>query len=126
VCLAGARWVQDEILEKNPTLDLKVYMVWLPVYFTDRRSAWDEHVMPDSRVAHYWDEERIVGQWLAEHTNENRDGMIYGAYWDRYFLYSPSVTWESSGLSEDSLISHYPIVYNTDDLLAQIEPFLSG
>jgi hypothetical protein len=99
VCVAGARWVQDEILEKNPDSELRVYMVWLPVYYSDVRSAWDENVMPDARVTHYWDEERLVGQWLAEHTSADRDGMIYGAYWDRYFLYSPDATWESGGVS---------------------------
>lgn len=51
---------------------------------------WNGTTMPDSRVIHYWDSERIVGQWFAE----NVDGYE-GIAWDTYYLYGPNAVWET-------------------------------
>ena len=115
--------MQQEVLEKHPALDIRVYTIWLPVYFSDTRSAWDANVMSDERVTHFWDEERIVGQWLVEHTNAGSEGTIYGSYWDRYFLYDGSAAWEADGITEEPLITNYPIIYYNDDLLEQMKSF---
>jgi hypothetical protein len=67
MCRAGARWVQEEILAKHPSPTLRVYAVWLPMVWSDTRRAWESRVLADPRVIHLWDEQRITGQWFAEH-----------------------------------------------------------
>ena len=56
----------------------------------DRRSAWDTEVMPDRRVTHLWDEQRLTGRWFAQHLN-NAQEII----WDGYLLYGPDAKWET-------------------------------
>lgn len=46
--------------------------------------------MPDNRVMHFWDGERIVGRWFAKEI-DGYDGIT----WDAYFLYGPEATWEN-------------------------------
>jgi hypothetical protein len=54
----------------------------------DRRSAWDADVLPDPRVAHFWDASRIAGSWFARNI-EGADGFM----WDTYLLYGPEASW---------------------------------
>ena len=120
MCVAGARWVQDEILTKYPDADLRVYTVWLPVYATDDPSAWDENLLTDRRVTHYWDEKRLVGSWLLEHGNLDGEGTVYNAYWDRFVIYSPKASWESNGFSEAAQSTGAPIIDGRDTFLATL------
>ena len=46
--------------------------------------------MPDTRVMHFWDGERKIGEWFAEQV-EGYDGIV----WDAYYLYGPDATWET-------------------------------
>ena len=48
--------------------------------------------MPDSRVTHLWDGERITGFWFAE--NNYLNGYHHGFVWDSYILFSPDAIWE--------------------------------
>ena len=57
----------------------------------DRHSAWDADVMPDTRVAHFWDASRIAGPWFARNI-ERADGFM----WDTYLLYGPDATWNQA------------------------------
>ena len=68
-CLTGARWVQDEILKKYPNAHFRVYVVWLPVWAGDSPSKWDAALLDDSRVTHFWDDERLVGRWFTQYGN---------------------------------------------------------
>lgn len=45
--------------------------------------------MPDPRVVHYWDGQRLVGAWFAE----NLEGY-QGVVWDAHYLYGPDAAWE--------------------------------
>ncbi len=91
MCLAGARWVQNEILAKQPNAKLRVYTIWLIGLGGERRSNWDPTVLPDPRVLHYWDAERFAGTWFARSV-EGADGYM----WDTYLLYGPNATWEQA------------------------------
>jgi hypothetical protein len=75
-------------LAKNPTAKLRVYVIWLVALGGDRRSTWNPDVMPDLRVAHFWDAERTSGAWFAKHV-EGTDGYM----WDTYLLYGPNAQW---------------------------------
>ena len=60
-------------------------MLW-----SDSRSMWNGTTMPDHRVMHFWDGERVIGQWIAKEI----DGYE-GISWDSYYLYGPDAVWES-------------------------------
>lgn len=55
----------------------------------DAREMWNGTTMPDARVIHFWDGDRKIGQWFAEHV----DGY-QGIAWDAYYLYGPDAVWE--------------------------------
>lgn len=55
----------------------------------DARAMWNGSTMPDSRVAHFWDGDRVAGEWFAKEV----DGYE-GIAWDAYYLYGPDATWE--------------------------------
>jgi hypothetical protein len=82
--------VQSQLLAQNPSAQLRVYAVWLPMLWSDARDMWNGTTMPDDRVIHYWDGEAVIGQWFAEQVEGYR-----GVAWDVYFLYGPDATWES-------------------------------
>ena len=56
----------------------------------DSSDEWDETVMPDLRVLHFWDSELEAARWFARHV----DGYE-GVAWDVYYLYGPDATWNS-------------------------------
>jgi hypothetical protein len=88
--------VQEQILEKNPSANMKVYAVWFPMIPTDSRSrwSWTAGAIDDKRVVHIWDEKKVVGQWLAKQLNYN--GKDSEVLWDAYLLYGPQAQWEST------------------------------
>lgn len=57
----------------------------------DARSTWDLGLLPDARVRHYWDDDRLVGTWFAERV-EGFDGVV----WDAYYLYDAEARWDKS------------------------------
>ena len=80
--------MQQEILEKHPGSDVRVYVVWFNMLSGDSRSGWDECVMSDPRAIHLWDEKRLASRAFV--------GEVEGAaapVWDAYLLYGPEVTW---------------------------------
>lgn len=82
--------MQTQLLAKYPDDQLSVYAVWLRMLAGDSNDEWDETVMPDARVKHFWDGELDVAQWFARQV----DGY-QGVAWDVYYLYGPEATWEA-------------------------------
>lgn len=60
-------------------------MLW-----SDARPMWDGNTMPDIRVTHFWDGNRLAGQWFAKQV----DGYE-GIAWDAYYLYGPDANWKT-------------------------------
>jgi hypothetical protein len=79
--------VRSNILEKYPSSDVRVYVVWFDMITGDSRGLVDRKVLNDHRVANYYDPNRVVGSWFAEHTGSA------GIVWDAYFLYGADATW---------------------------------
>jgi hypothetical protein len=80
--------VQQEILEKHPDSNIKVYVAWVPMLAGDSRSGWDRCAMSDPRATHLWDGKRLATRAFA--------GEVEGAtapVWDAYLLYGPKTTW---------------------------------
>ncbi len=79
--------MRSNILEKYPSSDVRIYVVWFDVLPGDSRGLVDRKVLNDHRVANYYDPNRVVGSWFAEHTGDA------GIVWDAYFLYGPDASW---------------------------------
>lgn len=84
--------MQKTILEKNSSSALAVYLVWTPVQPADNQLAAFEAraLMPDARVRHYWDNNRMLAQ------NYRRilpAGPTCQTVWDVFMLYSAGVKW---------------------------------
>ncbi len=73
--------MRSNILEKYQSSDVRVYVVWFNMLPGDSRDLVDRKVLNDHRVVNYYDPNRVVGTWFAEHTGGG------GIVWDAYFLY---------------------------------------
>jgi hypothetical protein len=95
--------VQEELLSAHSKADLRVYAIWFNMYPTDRRERWPGDVLTDSRVVHYWDEQKSVGAWYAPRTGDMESQMAPGSrglggpvLWDAYLVYGPEARWEDA------------------------------
>ena len=79
------------MLAQRPDARLAVYVVWLPMLAPDSRSEVDAELLPGPRVTHFWDENRIIGRWLAS-TGLGEPGYS-GVVWDAYYLFGPDAVW---------------------------------
>ena len=68
-----------------------MYAVWFSMLGGDSRLGWDPTTLPDGRVEHFWDEERVVGAWFARRVAE-KPGIV----WDVFFLYGPDAAWDDA------------------------------
>ena len=109
--------MQEEILETFPEDELSVFAIWLPMLAGDRRSAWDPDLMPDPRVRHYWDENRVLGRYFAD-----KGASFGGVAWDIYFLYGPDASW--TDVPEPLISSGFTVIGSKDRLLIDIVPLL--
>ena len=67
---------------------MRVYVVWFNMLPADSRDLVDRRVLNDQRVTNYYDSNRVVGAWFAEHSDAGG-----GMTWDAYFLYGRDATW---------------------------------
>lgn len=79
--------MRSNILEKYPSSDVRVFVVWFDMLPGDSRGLVDRKVLNDHRVANYYDPNHVVGSWFAEHTGDA------GIVWDAYFLYGADASW---------------------------------
>lgn len=91
MCVIGASWVRENILEKYPDADLEVYAVWFNMIPGDRRERWNPDLLSDKRVSHYWDEDRLLGSWITKNVPDcDHLGPID---WDSYYLFDTDGKW---------------------------------
>ena len=88
----------------------------------DSRSAWRSGALPDRRVTHLWDEQRLAAQWFSRHV-EQTEGLV----WDTYMLYSPDANWANMETAPEPLISSGATVVNKRAALeSSLLPLLDG
>ncbi len=58
--------MRERILDREPSRDLRLYVVWLHQRVTDERGEIDESIVADPRVTQYWDGVGITGTYFAE------------------------------------------------------------
>ena len=94
---ARARWAQ-RTLERNPEIDLNVYVVW-----ASRSGGGDALApptmgpTPDDRITAYWDDdEQLAGRWFGSRFGsgrENERGFKVLIAFDVYYLFGPDARW---------------------------------
>lgn len=111
----GARWVQENIVEKYRDTALTTYVVWLPILPSDRRDAWRADLVFGAGVTHYWDGSRLVGKWM---TGNVKGCVSLGPVaWDSFYLVDASAEWgESFG---PILSCGAPVIVKSDALAAE-------
>jgi len=102
--------VRSNILEKYPASDVRVYVVWFNMMPGDSRALVDRKVLNDHRVANYYDPNRVVGSWFAEHSGGS------GIVWDAYFLYGANASWTDE--PGPLVSSDGPVIGSSEELAA--------
>jgi hypothetical protein len=115
--------VQKEILEKSRSPKLRVYVIWFSMLPTDARSrwSWTGGVLTDSRVVHFWDEQRTLGRWFAR--QENPQDETPGIVWDAFYLYGPDARWDAK--LEPPVASGATVRDEADKLREKLVPLLT-
>ena len=86
----GARAVCENVLEKFPTANISVLIVWIPILAED---TFDSAIQPikflsDNRIHHFYDNDRMAGKSIAESV-----GWTGNIAWDIYLFYEPLTEW---------------------------------
>ena len=108
--------MQEQILERYPDADLRVYVVWLPVLAQDSRFEVDD-LVADPRATHYWDNDQVVSDGLSE-----AFGFGGGVVWDVIFAFRPDATWDHD--PPKPLASGAPVVSEIGKLESALAPYL--
>lgn len=91
-CRKNAGELQREVLAKNKTDDLEVFIVWLKVLQKDDEAAVAEAMqkISDPRVHHFWDPERVLNAQLLDAIMFDVKLRLY----DIFLLYDGAALWE--------------------------------
>jgi hypothetical protein len=118
VCLLGASWARQHILEAHPDANVTVFAIWMPMLSGDARSEWDGNVLNDPRVVSLWDGKLLAGTWFADHRVAGLGGPGYPV-WDAYFAFG-----KSERSLEKPLAAGSDIIDNTQALEQRFVPLL--
>jgi hypothetical protein len=111
--------VQTELLEKNPSANLRIYAVWYNMIGSDSRRRWPEDLLTDPRAIHFWDEKKLLGRFYTSHLGLERADEVL---WDAYILYGPQASWEKA---PPAIVSWgNTIVRTRDQLRREVLPLL--
>lgn len=106
--------MQQEILKKFASDDLRVYVVWQRILRNDAVNTAKiaaEQVFSDKRVSQMWDPANALGFWYKQSGElEHKDPMV----WDAYFLYGKDAEWKDA---PTGLIDTGYTVWNMKDRL---------
>jgi len=107
-------------------MELAIYAVWFNMYPGDARASWPAEILTDRRVAHYWDEQRLVGHRLLLTLPAILDRRAPGtlplqadALWDAFLIYAPGDRWSESFPPPASW--GYPIMATSNQLVHEVE-----
>ena len=90
-CLQTCSELQ-EILDRNPDLDLAVFILWGPYMFNrdnQRLAQRATPYLPDTRVQHFWDVWRFAGRTYSDQLEIPEEHA-----WDMFVFYGPNLKWE--------------------------------
>jgi hypothetical protein len=108
--------VRENILNAEPSQQLRVYAVWLNQRSTDAREEIDESILADPRVTQFWDGEGITGTYFAE---SDLGGLGYAGFvYDVFYVFGPKAAWADAPAPLAD--SGGPVLYEGDKLLAAL------
>jgi hypothetical protein len=121
--------VQQDLLQKYSDPALRVYAVWFNMYPGDARSKWPESLLVDSRVLHYWDDQRISGKRYLANLPAMLDRRAPAtmppaadAMWDAFFVYPRGDRWREP--VPLPAVWGYPIMVTREQLVQQADALL--
>jgi len=125
--VAGARWAQSELLDRNPKADIRVFTIWFRMYPGDAESKWPRQLLTDARVEHRWDEPKAAGRWFLTRLTSLRpsrggDGLFpqrADALWDCYLLFDRNAVWNDT--PSGVLSWGYTVVRTREQLLKDFQ-----
>ena len=84
--------VLESVLEKLPSRELSIHVVWTPVLRSDDFDAAKRarSLIPDPRAVHYWDGDQDLGLAYGKVLDLPRGRQLA---WDIYFAYGEGVEW---------------------------------
>jgi hypothetical protein len=88
---------------------------------TDSQSQVDTGLLEDRRVTHFWDEERVIGRWLAEAGVGEPPSS--GVVWDAYYVFGPEASWNERPAPLAGFGS--PVIAEKGSLEAALRPFFA-
>src|SRR5215470_9230565 len=115
-CLAGASWVQSNILSQMPDPAVRVLVVWLP-FLAGTRGAINPSILADPRVSDFWDPHAITSQWLSRHVTHQ-----FGPTWDYYLLFGARARWAT--VPRPVISQGGTVIGNAGQLLAAVRALL--
>lgn len=115
-CLAGASWVQSNILADSSDQRLRVYAIWLP-FSGGSQEAVNPTVLADRRVSDLWDQQALASQWFSRHVTH-----LSFPTWDYYLLFGPNARWRRS--PQPVVSEGGSVIGRSGDLRAAIAPLL--
>ena len=121
MCVNGASWVRENVLEAYADDEITVYAVWFNMILGDRKSRWNPDLIDDERVTHYWDKDRVLGKWIA--TNIDDCEHLGPIDWDSYYLFDEDGHWDES--FEELKACGTPIFRNTENLATALEEVMN-
>ncbi len=108
--------MRQDILQRFPSDDLRVYVVWQRILSQDAvNTARDAaaKAFNDKRVLQMWDPAHALGLWYKQSGDlEHKDPIV----WDAYFLYAADSEWTDR---PTGLIDTGTTVLNLKDRLAK-------
>ena len=91
----------------------------------DRLAKWmvnPKSMLPDARVAHFWDEEKAAGRFFEENVTKLSEPGDDRIEWDAYFLYRPGESWRDGPPKE--VVWGRTIVDTREQLVEELETLL--
>jgi hypothetical protein len=112
--------VQKNILGRYPSADIRVLVVWIPIFPADANPRIAK-LLVDHRATHYWDVEGKIGLSLRKLGLAVGRQLGYGgtAAWDIFLVYRPDAEWGELPAAVGS-----PVVSDNGALERALRPYL--
>ncbi len=108
--------MRENLLDKEQSQELRLYVVWLNQRSTDARDTIDDSTLADPRVTQYWDGEGITGTYFAE---SDLGGLGYSGFvYDVYYVFGADAIWAKDPAPLAG--SGGPVVHEGEKLLAAL------
>ncbi len=122
MCVQGARWVQENMLEAHAEEKFRMIVIWEPMLPSDGSSRMKPSMLDDERLVQYWDQERVTGKW---YTANAKDCPNLGAVaWDAFYVYGADGKWDE--VATQPIACGTPVIQAKDELAEAFDKLRAG